>query len=323
MKHIAARLALILFVSVVACSSKPPSAADGDGGRSSAATLQPSNFDGDKAFEHVRKLVEMGPRPVGSEAITQARDYIIAELKKYNLGVTKDEFVAETPLGQKPMVNIIGELKGQSDNIIMLGSHYDTKLFNDITFVGANDGGSSTGALLEVARVLAASEQKLKHTLWFVFFDGEEAFVNWTQKDSKYGSRHLAEKLEKDEMLPKVKALVLLDMIGDKDLDLSQDGYSTKWLVDVIWATARELGYEKIFLDRHTLIDDDHYSFLQKGVAAVDLIDFNYGTFNRFWHTANDTLDKLSPKSLKIIGDTVIRALPKIETTLGESGKAK
>jgi Zn-dependent M28 family amino/carboxypeptidase len=312
---------IVMFVSVAACSSKSPTAAGGDAGRSTAATLQPSDFDGDKAFEHVRKLVEMGPRPVGSEAHDQARDYLIAELKKYNLSVTKDEFMAETPLGQKAMTNVIGELKGQSENIIILSSHYDTKLFNNFTFVGANDGGSSTGALLEIARVLTTSEPKPKYTIWFVFFDGEEAFVSWSQTDSKYGSRHLAGKLEKDEMLPKVKALVLLDMIGDADLDIAREGYSTRWLVDLIWTTAQELGYEKVFLTRSRLIDDDHYSFVQKGVPAADIIDFNYGMVNRYWHSANDTLDKLSPKSLKIVGDTVIRSLPRIEAALEASGK--
>jgi Zn-dependent M28 family amino/carboxypeptidase len=269
----------------------------------------------------VRALVEMGPRPVGSAAHDRARDYIVAELKKYGLTIIKDEFTAQTPLGERPMTNIIGELKGESDNILILASHYDTKFSNDITFVGANDGGSSTGALLELARVRAARPQKPKQTLWFTFFDGEEAFVNWTQADSKYGSRHLVARLVKEQKLQKVKAMILLDMIGDKDLELKRDGYSTPWLVEILWAAAKELGYEKHFNSSETFIDDDHIPFLEKGVPAVDLIDFNYGLFNRYWHTAEDTLDKLSPKSLKIIGDTVLTALPRIEVAVDQKGK--
>ena len=312
------RVILAGLAMVVACSHQPESQATDSQSPSSRTATE---FDGERAFEHVRALVEMGPRPVGSAAHDRARDYIVAELKKYGLTIIKDEFTAQTPLGERPMTNIIGELKGESDNILILASHYDTKFSNDITFVGANDGGSSTGALLELARVRAARPQKPKQTLWFTFFDGEEAFVNWTQADSKYGSRHLVARLVKEQKLQKVKAMILLDMIGDKDLELKRDGYSTPWLVEILWAAAKELGYEKHFNSSETFIDDDHIPFLEKGVPAVDLIDFNYGLFNRYWHTAEDTLDKLSPKSLKIIGDTVLTALPRIEVAVDQKGK--
>ncbi|HXF06258.1 MAG TPA: M28 family peptidase [Blastocatellia bacterium] len=319
MRPLGLRVLLAGLMMVIACSHQPESQATDSQSPSSRSATE---FDGERAFQHVRALVEMGPRPVGSAAHDRARDYIVAELKKYGLTIIKDEFTAQTPLGQRPMVSIIGELKGESDNILILASHYDTKLFTDITFVGANDGGSSTGALLELARVIAARQQKPKHTLWFTFFDGEEAFVNWTQADSKYGSRHLVARLEGERKLEKVKAMILLDMIGDKDLELKRDGYSTPWLVDIIWAAARELGYEKHFSSSETFIDDDHIPFLDKGVPAVDLIDFNYGLFNRYWHTAEDTLDKLSPRSLKIVGDTVLTALPRIEEAVNQKGKS-
>lgn len=316
------RLVLAGLLLVTACSHGPDSQATNPQS-SSSARFAPTEFDGERAFEHVRALVEMGPRPVGSAAHDRARDYILAELKKYGLTIVRDDFTAQTPLGQRPMTNIIGELKGEREEVVILASHYDTKLFGDITFVGANDGGSSTGALLELARVITARQGKPKYTLWFTFFDGEEAFVNWTQADSKYGSRHLVARLVKEGRLDQVKAMILLDMIGDKDLDLKRDGYSTPWLVDILWETAKERGYEKHFSSSETFIDDDHIPFLEKGVPAVDLIDFNYGLFNRYWHTAEDTLDKISPKSLKIVGDTVLAALPRIEAALGQKGQVK
>jgi Zn-dependent M28 family amino/carboxypeptidase len=321
MVTVTTRLGLAVLVAVMACSSRPES---GAASRQSSVSVRPAptDFDGDRALAHVRALVDMGPRPVGSAAHDRARDYIRGELKKYGLTVFTDEFVAETPVGQRTMTTLIGELKGHSDGIVILASHYDTKIFGNITFVGANDGGSSTGALLELARVLAARPEK-PYTLWFTFFDGEEAFVNWTQTDSKYGSRHLVNRLLKEQKLEKVKAMILLDMIGDKDLELKREGYSTAWLVEIIWTTARELGYEKHFSSDEAFIDDDHIPFLEKGVPAVDLIDFNYGFFNRYWHTAEDTLDKLSPKSLKIVGDTVLAALPRIEAALGQRERSK
>jgi Zn-dependent M28 family amino/carboxypeptidase len=298
---------------VGACSGKPTSLAEQ--GKTASAALGPTEFDGVRAFEHVRWLVEMGPRPVGSAAHDHARDYIIEQLKALKLSVVRDDFTAKTPLGPRNMTNIIGKLPGQSEGIILIGSHYDTKLFKEFTFVGANDGGSSTGALLELARVLASRGKKPKYHIWFVFFDGEEAFVNWTQTDSTYGSRHLAEKWAQEGTLAKVRALILLDMIGDKDLDIQRDsGYSTPWLVDLLWATAAQLGYGRYFLSQTLSLEDDHVPFARRGVPTVDIIDFNYP----YWHEAEDTLDKLSPVSLKIVGDVVIRSLPAIEAALAK-----
>jgi hypothetical protein len=275
--------------------------------------MEPTSFDGGRAFDHVRRLVEMGPRPVGSPAHDQARDYIIGQLQELKIPVERDQFTAQTPLGPRAMINIIGRLSGRTQEVLVIASHYDTKLFTDFKFVGANDGGSSTGAVLEIARTLAEQPVEARPQVWFVFFDGEEAFVDWTATDAKYGSRHLAGKWSESGLLAKVRALILLDMIGDKNLDLQRDGLSTQSLVDAIWQTADRLGYSQNFLPSGTFIDDDHEPFLRNGVPAVDLIDFNYGPANRYWHTAEDTLDKLDPKSLKVVGDAVIRALPAIE----------
>jgi len=194
---------------------------------------------------------------------------------------------------------------------VLISGHYDTK--PQAGFVGANDGGSSTAAVLEMARVLAKT--KPEYTLWFVFFDGEEAFVDWSANngmDNTYGSRHMVKKLARDGVLQHVKAMVLVDMIGDKNLDLLRDTESTLWLVNAIWRTARRLGYSKHFLEAEGAYSDDHIPFKEAGVPSVDLIDFNYGPSNRYWHTNEDTLDKVSGESLKVAGDVVIAALPEI-----------
>jgi Zn-dependent M28 family amino/carboxypeptidase len=209
------------------------------------------------------------------------------------------------------MKNIIGELGGEKSDVVLITGHYDTKL--QPGFVGANDGGSSAAAVLETARVL--SKSKPEYTLWFVLFDGEEAVVDWSAMggmDNTYGSRHLVSRLGADQSLNRVKALVLYDMIGDKDLDIKREGESTPWMVDTIWKTARALGYQKYFLEAEQYISDDHLPFRDAGVPVVDLIDFNYGPRHSYWHTNLDTLDKISGESIKIVGDVIIRALPEI-----------
>jgi len=278
-----------------------------DGGAADKA----GEFSAARAYDHVKKLVALGPHPSGSEAIKKAQQYIESELKSYGLKITEDNFEGQTPHGAIPMKNIIAELRGDKPEAVLITGHYDTKLQPD--FVGANDGGSSAAAVLETARAL--SKSKPEYTLWFVFFDGEEAVVDWSAMggmDNTYGSRHLAAKLKADRSLSQVKALVLFDMIGDKDLDIKREGESTSWMVDAIWKTARALGYQKYFLDAEQYISDDHLPFRDAGVPVVDLIDFNYGPHHSYWHTNLDTLDKISGESIKIVGDVVIRALPEI-----------
>ncbi len=278
-----------------------------------------TDFSGERAFNHVKTQVEFGPRPAGSAALEKTREYLVKELKSYGLKVALDEFTPTTPQGKVKMKNIIAELPGESPNFIALASHYDTKPYKEFTFVGANDGGSSTGALLEIARVLAADTSKRKFTYQFVFFDGEEAFcAEWSEclngKDHTYGSSHMVERLRAAKQLEQIKALVLLDMIGDKDLTIPREETSAAWLVNAIWGTAQELGYKKEFPNRSfTIGDDDHMPFLRAGIPAMDLIDFEYGgPDNPYWHTKEDTLDKISAQSLKIVGDVVILSLPKI-----------
>ncbi|HWN98686.1 MAG TPA: M28 family peptidase [Blastocatellia bacterium] len=280
-----------------------------------------AELDAARSYEHVKKLVEIGPRPPGSEAIKKAQEYIGNELKSYGLKVIEDDFQAQTTRGTVGMKNIIGELSGQRSEIVLIAGHYDTKLQRG--FVGANDGGSSTAAVLEMARVLAKTRPE--YTVWFVFFDGEEAFVDWSANngmDNTYGSRHMASKLTGDGTLRRVKAMVLVDMIGDKNLDLLRDDESTPWMVNAIWKTARELGQTKHFLEAEGGYSDDHIPFKGAGVPVVDLIDFNYGPSNQYWHTNEDTLDKISGESIKIVGDVVIASLPEIFKQLNaRSGK--
>ena len=284
-----------------------------------------SDFDGDRAFEHVRKQVEFGPRPPGSPELEKTRAYMVDQLKSYGLNIVTDEFQATTPMGVKKMVNVTAELPGESSDVIILASHYDTKYVKDFKFVGANDGGSSTGTVMEMARVLAAQKQKPKLTYWFVFFDGEEAFCfDWDEcenpdpadpnhklPDNTYGSRHYVAKLIEKNELKRVRALILLDMMGYKNLRLGRADLCTRWLVDAVWQTARQLGLGSYFVDAAESVgDDDHAPFLHAGVDALDVIQLSSYPY---WHTKEDTLDKVSAKSLKIVGDTIIVSLPKIE----------
>lgn len=300
-------IAPILLFLIFVCQTLPVAAYQ----KSTEKQSKSSDFDAARAYAHVKKMVDIGPHPPGSEAIKKAQQYIESELKTYGVKVIGQEFVADTARGKIPMKNIIGELPGQKEGVVIIAGHYDTKL--QMGFVGANDGGSSTAAVLEMARVLAAS--KPEYTLWFVFFDGEEALIDWSEnngKDNTYGSRYMAARMTSDGSIKRVKAMILVDMIGDKDLDLLRDDASTRWLVDVIWNTAQKIGHGEHFLKDESSYEDDHLPFKEAGVPVVDLIDFNYGPDNAYWHTNKDTLDKISGDSIKVIGDVVINALPDV-----------
>ena len=277
-------------------------------------------FDGQRAFEHVRKMVETGPRPAGSAELARTREYITGELEAAGLKVTGDKFTAETPVGAREMVNVTAELAGESTDVIIVSSHYDTKPYKEVRFVGANDGGSSTGALIEIARSVAASGRKPRFTYRFVFFDGEEAFCKgWSQcgteraPDNTYGSRRYVAQLAERGETKSVRAMILLDMIGYTDLAIPRETLSTPWLVDIIWQTADELGYSAQFPDTEESVEDDHIPFLRAEIPVVDLIQLSG---YRYWHTPEDTLDKISPRSLQIVGETVVASLPRIEQRL-------
>jgi glutaminyl-peptide cyclotransferase len=278
-------------------------------------------FDGTRAMDHVKKQIDFGPRPPDSPQLAKTRAYIADELRSYGLKVSFDEFVAVTPQGQKKMANIVGEIAGESKTMILLASHYDTKYYKDMLFVGANDPAASVATLLEIGRVLGSSKEKPKVTYRLVFFDGEEAFCeNWSDcknpdgPDNTYGSRHYVSVLEEKNEIDNAAALILLDLMGYKKLELGRDSLGTRWLQDIIWRTGRELGHSKIFVDREEGVGgDDHEPFLRAGVPAVDLIQLSSYPH---WHKADDTIDKVSAQSMKIVGDTVLASLPKIVTRI-------
>jgi hypothetical protein len=274
------------------------------------AAEQGTSFDGARAFRDLERLVALGPRPAGSPALERARAYITEQLTAAGLQVREQAFEAETPLGTVRMVNLRATLPGRSAQPrLIVAGHYDTKLFRDATFVGANDGGSSAAFLLELARALRGRQGALPIEL--VFFDGEEAVVEWQGNDRLYGSRHYVEAAKRDGDLARIGALILVDMIAERHPRFRRDENSTPWLTDVIWNRARALGRAE-FSDEITAIEDDHLPFLEAGVPAVDIIDLDYPA----WHTPEDTIDKVSPESLQVVGDVVVQALPEIEQRL-------
>jgi Zn-dependent M28 family amino/carboxypeptidase len=280
-----------------------------------AAQTQQAGFDSSRAWAHLGQLVSIGPRPAGSAGIRQARAYITRELSAMDLTVQEQPFVAETPLGPIEMVNLIVTLPGRRSDKILLTGHYDTKLFREFVFVGANDGGSSGAFLIELARALKDLDREFTWEL--VWFDGEEAVrPDWADPDHTYGSRYYVEAAREAEALDSLRAMILVDMIGERDARFFREGYSTAWLKDIIWGTADELGHGVTFPTRETPIEDDHVEFLSAGVDSVDIIDLDYGPAMTWWHTAEDTPDKLSARSLQIVGDVLLASLPKIEAYL-------
>lgn len=226
------------------------------------------------------------------------------------LTVQEQPFTASTPIGPVAMSNLIVRLPGRRDGRLIIAGHYDTKLMRDQVFVGANDGGSSAAFLIELARVLQARPRELTYEL--VWFDGEEAFVEWTGLDHTYGSRFYVQAARQANALASIRALVLVDMIGDRELEIRRDLRSTTWLNDIIWAEARTLGLQRTFVDADTEIEDDHTPFVDAGIPSVDIIDLDYPA----WHTPADTLDQVAPASLQKVGDVLLRALPTIERHL-------
>jgi glutaminyl-peptide cyclotransferase len=280
---------------------------------SNPGTVAPA-FDSARAWEHLRKQVSFGPRPSGTPAIVETRRYIIEQLKSAGIESREQMFIGMTPLGEVSMANVIATIPGKRKERIAIASHFDTKLFREFKFVGANDGASSTAALLELGRVLKARQNagQNEFTIELLFLDGEEARLEWRGLDNTYGSRHYVEAAQKDKSLATLKALVLLDMIGDRDLTVRRDANSTPWLVDLIWRAAARLGHSRTFSNELTTIEDDHLPFLRAGVPAVDIIDLD----NPTWHTQQDTLEFVTARSLQTVGDVVLAALPDIEKRL-------
>jgi glutaminyl-peptide cyclotransferase len=265
------------------------------------------HIDPRRAFQYIKEIVAFGTRPMGSENHKKLENYIIAHLKGDQ--VEDDAFTADTVEGKFPVRNIIAKYPGTKDGIIVILGHYDTVYpLRNSGFVGANDGGSSTAILLEYANQLRGKKRD-GYSVWLVWTDGEEAVRHWSDADSLYGTRHLAEKWEKDGTLKKIKALLVMDMIGDADLNIERETNGTPWLLDLIYQAAGRTGYQSHFYARQGGIEDDHMPFVKRGVPSADIIDLDYGYNNVFHHSPQDTIDKLSPRSLEIVGDTTLEAI--------------
>jgi hypothetical protein len=271
----------------------------------------PPVFDGERAMQYAKEIVKFGPRPVGNANHKKVEEYLDSRLKGDQ--VEDDVFTADTPEGKFPVHNIIAKFPGTKDGIIVVASHYDTNYpLRGTSYVGANDGASSSALLLELANQLRGKTRD-GYSVWLVWDDAEEAIKPDTEipfmDDSLYGINHVAEKWQADGTLKKIKAFLLADMIGDADLNIDRDLNSTSWLEDVVGEAAKRLGYQSHFFARTNQVSDDHLPFMKRGVPCADLIDFSYGYNNVFWHTPQDTIDKLSPKSLEITGSVVLETV--------------
>ena len=273
-------------------------------------------FDGQASLEATQKAVSFGPRAVGSASLRRYREWLEGQLRPLKCEVAEDAFTERTPIGPRSMSNIIAKFPGSSGRIVVLSGHYDTYDRPGLHFVGANDGGSSSGILLQLARTIARTPHQ--DTIWIVWLDGEESLVQWSGEDHTYGSRRLARKWAADGTARKILALINVDMIGDADLSVLYEMNSTAWLRELVWSVAARLGYSAQFpRARPNAIADDHMEFLEAGIPSLDLIDFDYGPDNAYWHTDRDTMDKLSARSLQTVGEVVLESVRVLEQRSG------
>ena len=315
-------VALLSAVLAIACTrsspsaqktaaSEVPAAASADPAGDPPApndSAAPPEFNASRAMEYVKEIVAYGPRPIGSKNHEKVEKYIVSHLKGDQ--VEHDDFDVNTTEGNFPVHNIIAKFPGTRDGIIVIASHYDTNWpLRDSNYVGANDGASSTALLLEIANQLRG--KKLEgYSVWLLWDDAEESMrLPWYDPESLYGVRHLVQKWQDDGTLKKIKAFLLEDMVGDADLNIDHVAEATPWLEDLIYQAATNSGYQSHFFAREMSVEDDYKPFLDRGVPSADLIDFNYGYNNVFWHTPEDTVDKLSPKSLAIVGTVTLETI--------------
>jgi Zn-dependent M28 family amino/carboxypeptidase len=271
-------------------------------------------FDGQRAFAEVEALVQFSPRDAGTSEGWKAAKHIFKRLESFGIDAEMDTFVDMTPEGEKTMINIIGLIPGKKKEWIILGSHFDTMPGID-NFQGANDSGSSTGVLLELARMIQSSGVVPDRGIIFAFFDGEEGIAGYVQGDGLHGSRYMARQLLETGDQKKMKAMILLDMVGDKDLKFTIPYNSTRNLVQETLNAAHSLGYRDHFTLSRSIITDDHVPFLEIGIPAIDLIDFKYGSapgLNDYWHTQDDSLQNISAESLEITGSITLQMLKQI-----------
>lgn len=284
-----------------------------------------STFDGDRAYADVKQIVGFGPREPGSPASASARAYIKQEVEKAGLTLQELPFTAQTPLGPRNMVNLLAEVKGTQPGIILLGNHYDTKFFRDFEFLGANDGGATTGWMIEIARALGPTREG--RTVWLCWFDGEEAYQEWTATDSLYGSRQMVRWLDETGRHPEVHTMINVDMIGDCDLGVIRDAGAPAWLLDLVWGTAHDLKVKGFSSPIAQIIEDDHVPFRRARIPALNLIDFRYGgsqvEHQMNWHTPRDRVDLVCPDSLESVGTVMLEVLPRLDQALASGANGR
>jgi Zn-dependent M28 family amino/carboxypeptidase len=279
-----------------------------------SATAPRAGFDSNRAWTDLERQVAFGPRPAGSPALAKCREYIEAQLKAIKVAYREQTFDAMTPAGTIRMTNVIATIPGRRSDRLVIATHYDTKRFAEFKFLGASDAASSTAAALELARVLTSRANE--YTIELLFLDGEEAVnTEWRDPDNTYGSKYYVKAAQQAGTLASLKALILLDMVGDRDLDIRPDTNSAPWLNQIVWSSAARLGYSSTFIPQPFTVEDDHLPFVEARVASIDIIDLDYPQ----WHTAQDDLDHVSARSLQIVGDVVLDALPQIEQQLSQN----
>jgi glutaminyl-peptide cyclotransferase len=268
------------------------------------------HFNGAKAYEYARQFAAIGPRWPTGPGHLKAEAFLRNQFKRDH--VEEDTFTANTPIGAVPMRNFIVRFPGKKNGVIVLTTHYETNYpLRNTNFAGANDGAATTGLLLAIADQLRGKPLQ-GYSVWLVFFDGEEAIKClqcWSDSDSTYGSRHLAAKWGGDGTLGRIKAFMLADMIGDKDLNIQRESQSTGWLVSLVGQAAHKFGYDRYFFQKEEPVSDDHLPFVRRGVPSIDIIDLDYGPDNSYHHTTQDTMDKVSSRSLTISGDVFLETI--------------
>lgn len=274
------------------------------------------HFDGARALEYAREFVAIGPRWPTGPGHAKAEAFIRDHFERDHDSLQQDKFIANTPIGPVAMCNFIVRFPGTKNGVILLGTHYETNYpLRNIDYVGANDGGSTTGLLMAIGDRLRAEMERSPakklngYSVWLVFFDGEEAIKSWSASDSTYGSRHLAAEWDRDGTLKRIKAFLLADMIGDKNLDIQRDLNSTPWLITLVGDAARKLGDQKYFFHSDLAVEDDQLPFVHRGVPSIDIIDLDYGPNDSYHHTVQDTMDKISAHSLTIDGDVFMESI--------------
>ena len=287
---------LWLVMLTVGCGSAPE-------------TAPPPDIDPANAFRLIGEICDIGPRPSGSDGAKRTARYIVDTATAYGYEPIQDTWTEQTARGSVEFINITAELRGdRAESFIILGTHFDTKILaGTAAFIGANDGASSTALVLELMRILKKTPTAGWPTVRFAFFDGEEAYEQYSNRDGLHGSKRMARQLQESGRHRECQAMILLDMVGDKDLTVTISPSDNRELRTKLFNIAERQGTRKHFgYFMKGSILDDHIPFSRLGIPALDIIDFEYGPNNSYWHTDQDTIDKLSPDSLMIVGNAVL-----------------